>query len=56
MKYTQAYDGEWMRPIRRRQYIRCCDCGLTHRLEFRVRGRHVEFRAYRLRRRTGRPR
>lgn len=50
MRYIQVVDGEWVQP-RRRHYVRCCDCGLVHRIDVRVRAGRVEFRAFRLRRR-----
>lgn len=57
MKYTQAYNGEWVYLRSRRHYIKCCACGLTHRLEFRiVGGRYLQYRAFRLRRRRRRAR
>lgn len=48
-----ARNGEWIEPKPQRiHYIRCCDCGLTHRFEFRVRGGKIQFRAWRDERRT----
>lgn len=52
MKYDDVKPGEWIRPIRKGYKMRCCDCGLVHRLDFKVRrtpaGRSViMFRAYR---------
>jgi hypothetical protein len=39
--------GAWTRPRRRNFREQCCDCGLVHRLDFRiVRGR-IEFRTRR---------
>lgn len=35
-EFTQGYDGEWIQPVQHGYYIRCCDCGLTHRFDFRV--------------------
>lgn len=35
MKYTQQYDGEWVSPRMNNAYkIKCCDCGLVHKLKF----------------------
>jgi hypothetical protein len=36
MRYEQPEAGEWIQPIRRGYKMRCCDCGLAHRLDFRV--------------------
>jgi hypothetical protein len=49
MRYHKQVDGEWVRPILKGYRIRCCDCGLVHHIDFRLRGRHVEFRATRAR-------
>ena len=59
MKYEQPKPGEWIRPCVSGYKMACCDCGLVHRLDFRVlravnrthgkilKGARVEFRAYR---------
>lgn len=53
MKYVQVHDGEWVDPINSKEhYIRCCDCGLVHRVSFRVRAGRIEYRPYRDKRRT----
>ena len=67
MKYTQhaeSYPGEWSRwvsPIHgigeRNYRFACCDCGLVHELQFRVKEDHkqrasVVFRARRNNRAT----
>jgi hypothetical protein len=49
---SQAYPivkaGEWVQPEMEGYKMRCCDCGLVHRIDFRVtRGRHVQLRAWR---------
>lgn len=55
-RYPQVYEGDWIAPSGTwRQYghrLRCCDCCLVHRFDFRIRKGHVEFRAYRLDRAT----
>lgn len=48
----------WVRPIMQGYKMACCDCGLVHRLDFRVvQGEHgadrVEFRVRRDNRSTG---
>jgi hypothetical protein len=49
--YVAVRDGEWIHPTGTwRQYghsMRCCDCGLIHRMDFRIRNGQVEFRAVR---------
>ena len=40
--YCEPGPGEWVTPQRNSFLIRCCDCGLTHRMDFRIqrRGKH----------------
>lgn len=42
-----AKDGEWIQPIHRGYKLECCDCGLVHRLDYRIVTGHVQFRAVR---------
>lgn len=53
MKYPTLQDGEWVRPVRRKFKMICCDCGLVHDTDFRIVGKHIEFRSYRNYRSTG---
>lgn len=46
-KYRQQVDGEWVQPIRRGYKMACCDCGLVHKVDFRVVDRKIQFRAFR---------
>ena len=39
--------GEWTRPRTRNFREQCCDCGLIHRLDFRIVDSRVEFRTRR---------
>jgi hypothetical protein len=43
---TIAY-GAWTRPRLRNFREQCCDCGLIHRLDFRLVGGRIEFRTRR---------
>ena len=36
-KYVQATAGEWIRPVKRGYRMRCCDCGLVHRRDTKIR-------------------
>jgi len=45
--YPSVAAGEWVQPIRHGYRMRCCDCGLVHRLQFRIEGDRVQFRAWR---------
>ena len=60
MKYTEEKAGEWIQPIRKNYKMRCCDCGLVHRMDFRLlkngRGNFIQFRAFRDDRATGQSR
>jgi hypothetical protein len=47
----QIHDGAWQTPVHRNYTLECCDCGLRHVLDFRIKGRSVQFRA----RRTAKP-
>lgn len=54
--YPKIGPGEWVKPRRRFYYMGCCDCGLVHKLEFRLApvtsGLGIFFRAWRDNRRT----
>ena len=39
--------GEWTRPRRKNFREQCCDCGLIHRLDFRIVDGRIEFRTRR---------
>jgi hypothetical protein len=43
----QNIDGEWVTPPRKNFYRACCDCGLTHREEYRVHKGKVQYRVWR---------
>jgi len=47
MKYHVLMDGEWEAPAMRGYKLMCCDCGLVHRMDFKIRDGYVEFRAAR---------
>lgn len=51
-KYDEPEAGEWVQPVRRGYKLSCCDCGLVHRLDFRVHRGCIQFRAFRLGRST----
>jgi len=51
--YQQIYAGEWF-PVPRREYRQaCCDCGLVHVIDFRLRKRAIELRVRVDKRATG---
>ena len=50
MSYKRVIDTEWVEPIRRGYRMICCDCGLVHRMDFRLTGdKHkvIQFRVKR---------
>jgi hypothetical protein len=51
MKYSKPKNGEWVQPIRKGYRLMCCDCGLVHKMDFRIvhttRGKFIQFRAFR---------
>jgi hypothetical protein len=48
MKYTQINDGEWFEPKPQRGHkMACCDCGLIHTMNFRVKDGKVQIQATR---------
>jgi hypothetical protein len=46
-RYAPVQDGEWVKPRTRDYKIKCCDCGLVHKMQFKVAGGRVVFRAWR---------
>lgn len=51
--FRRQKDGEWVQPVRRGYKLACCDCGLVHRVDFRIQAGRVQFRAFRAPRSTG---
>ena len=50
MKYDEPESGEWIRPVRKGYKMSCCDCGLVHKLDFKIYGdkrKVIVFRAFR---------
>lgn len=47
MSYEKPKSNEWQQPVRRDYKMRCCDCGLVHRMDFRILRGRVQFRARR---------
>ena len=48
MRYKKQLDGEWVTPRMKKYYMKCCDCGLVHRLNFRIIKKTVQFQAFRV--------
>ncbi len=53
MKYEQPKSGQWVQPIKSGYKLACCDCGLVHRVDFRIYRGRVQFRVFRDERATG---
>lgn len=51
MKYEELSDGEWCEPIMKGYKFMCCDCQLTHTMDFEIKTRYgrkyIRFRAFR---------
>ena len=56
MRYQIETDGKWVQPIMSGYKMSCCDCGLVHKLDFRIHKGRVQFRASRDNRATGQAR
>lgn len=60
--YPPVAAGEWISPRRAGYYMKCCDCGLVHRMHFRLvrnprgSGRKIQLKAYRIEARPKRAR
>ena len=46
-EYYHVTDGEWIRVPKRGYKEQCCDCGLIHRLNFRIVDGKIEIQAFR---------
>ncbi len=52
--YYQVTDGEWVEVPMRGFKDQCCDCGLIHKMNFRVNAKgRIEFQAFRDGKATG---
>lgn len=50
-RYPEPKAGEWVQPVRDGYKLACCDCGLVHKMDFRLvkygGGTKIQFRAFR---------
>ncbi len=46
-KYNEPEAGEWIFPIMEGYKICCCDCGLVHKMDFKIEKGRVAFRVFR---------
>ena len=51
--YERPNSNEWVQPVRKGYKMACCDCGLVHDIDFRIRKKRIQFRVRRNNRSTG---
>ena len=54
--YPEVQSGQWVQPVRKGYKMSCCDCGLVHKLNFRLRRGRIQLQAFRDNRATGQKR
>lgn len=47
VKVKYPKEGVWQTPDERGYLLTCCDCGLVHRFDFRVKDGRAQMRGYR---------
>ncbi len=52
MKYDKPEAGDWIQPVRKGYKMACCDCGLVHTINFRIKNNRVQFQVFRNNRST----
>ncbi len=45
--YYHVTDGEWLQVKMRGQLDQCCDCGLVHKQNYRIRDGKIEVQVFR---------
>lgn len=45
--YYQVTDGEWIKLPMRNYREQCCDCGLVHRINYRIKDGVIEAQTFR---------
>lgn len=43
-KYDNPVRNQWVTPVRTDYRLACCDCGLVHEVDFRVRSGEIQIR------------
>lgn len=46
-EYHHVVDGEWIEPPMKGGKDQCCDCGLVHTINYRLRGSKIQVQVYR---------
>ena len=44
MKYSNLKDNEWITPLYKEFTMICCNCGLTHKVNFRIKNNRIQLR------------
>ena len=52
MSYEKPEENEWVQPVTKDYRMACCDCGLVHNMDFRIKSGKVQFRVRRNNRAT----
>lgn len=52
MTYSKPKAGEWVQPVRKGYRLACCDCGLVHTMNTRMRKGRVQMQFFRHNRAT----
>jgi hypothetical protein len=47
MAYDKPEEDEWVQPVKEGYKMCCCDCGLVHQMDFRIKNKRVQFRVRR---------
>ena len=47
-RFRSVKAGEWVQPVCRGYLMKCCDCGLVHKMDFRIHRGRVQLRAWRV--------
>ena len=47
MTYPEIKAGAWIYPKRKGYQLACCDCGLVHTVNFRIRKGKTQFQLFR---------
>jgi hypothetical protein len=46
-RYKTFQAGDWVQPIREGYRAKCCDCGLVHKINFRIYRGKIQFQVFR---------
>ena len=48
-RFKKVKNNEWIQPKMKGYLMACCDCGLVHRMTFRIVGEKIQLKATRAR-------